>query len=285
MKRIVAGSLLVLSSVLTAGAEQLVPAGSVLQCTISEPKISSKTENIGDPVLCQLSHVELYGRSTVPYGAYLVGRFEDYKDPGHLVGKGWMELKFDRLVVDNDTIVPVSLRVVEAPNYKVDQEGRILGKGHAKADTVEWLLPVLWPIDLINLPRRGPRPVLKAESRLTLKVIDDFGVPTKKQYEREHGLQERSAEAAAADAPPVQLAPVVQAYQQAPAVQQSYASQPPQTVIYNYAPQAQYAPQPQYPPQQVAVPYPVPYGVPYPVPAPRPYPVYPRPYGYYPPAY
>jgi hypothetical protein len=37
--------------------------------------------------------VELYGRSTLPYGSYLEGRFEDYKDPGHLVGKGWMELQ------------------------------------------------------------------------------------------------------------------------------------------------------------------------------------------------
>ena len=41
-----------------------------------------------------------------------------------------------------------------------------------------WLIPVLWPIDLINLPRRGPRPVLKPESKLTLKVLDDFGIPT-----------------------------------------------------------------------------------------------------------
>ena len=34
------------------------------------------------------------------------------------------------------------------------------------------------PLDLINLPRRGPRPVLAAETRLTLKVLDDFGIPT-----------------------------------------------------------------------------------------------------------
>ena len=73
--------LLLLSAPLIAKAEQLVPAGSMIQCTVSEPKLSSKTAAIGDPVLCQISHIELYGRSTLPYGSYLEGRFEDYKDP------------------------------------------------------------------------------------------------------------------------------------------------------------------------------------------------------------
>ena len=58
-----------------------------------------------------------------------------------------------------------------------DKQGRIHGNGHPVRDTVEWLIPVLWPIDLMNLPRRGPRPELKAETRLTLKLMDDLGVP------------------------------------------------------------------------------------------------------------
>jgi len=104
MKRFLATLLLVLPASLVTHAEQLIPAGSVVQCMVSEPHLSSKTEHVGDPVLCQLSHSEMYGRSVFPYGAYLVGRFEDYKDPGHFVGKGWMELKFDRMVVGNDTV-------------------------------------------------------------------------------------------------------------------------------------------------------------------------------------
>jgi hypothetical protein len=159
-------------------AEQLIPAGSLVRCTVNEPKLSSKTADIGDPVLCQVSHVELYGRSVFPYGSYLVGRFEDYKDPGHFVGKGWMELKFDRMVVPPDQVIPVSAKVVYVPQYPVDKEGRIHGKGHPVRDIVEWSIPILWPIDLLNLPRRGPRPVLKAETRLTLKIMDDLGVPT-----------------------------------------------------------------------------------------------------------
>jgi len=162
-------------------AEQLIPAGSLIQCTVSEPKLSSKTEDIGDPVLCQVSHVELYGRSVLPYGTYLVGRFEDYKDPGHLWGKGWMELKFDRMELQSGQIIPVSAKVVSVPKYPVDKAGNIHGKGHPVRDSVEWAIPVLWPIDLINLPRRGPRPVLKAETRLTVKVMDDLGIPSEYQ--------------------------------------------------------------------------------------------------------
>jgi len=62
-------------------SDQLLPAGSLIQCTTSEPKLSSKTEAIGDPVTCRVSHAVHVGRSVLPYDSYLVGRFEDYRDP------------------------------------------------------------------------------------------------------------------------------------------------------------------------------------------------------------
>jgi hypothetical protein len=160
-----------------ASGGHLIPAGSLISCTVAEPRISSKTTAVGDPVLCQVGHAERYGRSVLPQNSYLVGRFEDFKDPGHFVGKGWMELKFDRMVIEPDTVIPVDARVVDVPGYKVDNQGRILGKGHATRDIVTWCIPVLWPIDLLMLPMRGPRPTLKEETRLTLKVMDDLGVP------------------------------------------------------------------------------------------------------------
>ena len=150
--------------------------GSIISCTVAEGKISSKTTAVGDPVLCTLNPVEKYGRSQFPYGSYLEGRFEAYQDPGHFVGKGWMELKFDRMYLGN-RVMPMSAKVISVPGYKVASDGRILGNGHAVRDTIEWLIPVLWPIDLINLPRRGPRPVIKPETRLTLELMDDLGLP------------------------------------------------------------------------------------------------------------
>ena len=187
MKRALGTLLLVaLPAWLGVGAEQLIPGGSVMQCMVSQPHLSSKTEHVGDPVLCQIGHAEMYGRSVFPYGSYLEGRFEDYKDPGHFVGKGWMELKFDRMVVGNDTVIPISARVVAtSAKYPVDRDGKIHGTGHPTRDAIEWMIPVLWPIDLINLPRRGPYPELKAETRLTVMVLDDFGIPTKSEVQHQ----------------------------------------------------------------------------------------------------
>ncbi|HWG20368.1 MAG TPA: hypothetical protein VG225_07535 [Terracidiphilus sp.] len=233
---------LVLLSVLLApplfadAGEHLIPAGSLISCTTAEPRLSSKTTAIGDPVLCQVGHSERYGRSVLPYNSYLVGRFEDYRDPGHFVGKGWMELKFDRMVIEPDTIIPIDARVVDAPGYKVDSVGRILGKGHAVRDAVLWSLPVLWPLDLLMLPMRGPRPTLKEETRLTLKIMDDLPVPNSTQpYTTDpYGLRHRSPDAY--DAPPPAPAQDPQ-----PQPEMAYAPQDqpsPQPEAYDYAPPA-----------------------------------------------
>jgi hypothetical protein len=247
--------LLLLLTPVASFAERLIPAGSLISCTVSEPRLSSKTANIGDPVLCRVSHVELYGRSTFPYGSYLVGRFEDYKDPGHFVGKGWMELKFERMVVQPDTVIPVDARVVSVPGYNVDRQGRILGKGHPTRDIIEWSIPILWPIDLINLPRRGPRPTLKEETRLTLKVMDDLGVPDvepQMPQQDSSGLLRRPSAYEPPPPPPEpqpQPQTVVQNYIQPAPQQPTYVQAPPPQPIYMQLPQPVYMqppPQPMY---------------------------------------
>ncbi len=278
MKRILASLLLILP-ISIAGAEQLIPAGSSMQCMVSD-KISSKTVHLGDAILCQVSHVEMYGRSVFPYGSYLVGHFEDYKDPGHFVGKGWMELRFDRIVVGNDTVIPISTRVIASSGKNpVDSNGRIVGTGHATRDTVEWLIPVLWPLDLINLPRRGPYPVLKPETRLTVKLLDDVGIPTKSEVQHQPEMISRFNYADPTPAVQQQPAPVERSFPQP--VQQSYAPAYPQqnpsvVVVQAQAPAPTYIQQPA--PVIVQQPRPVVYGYP---PPPPPYGYYPTPYGYY----
>ena len=251
MKRtFVALSLFLLSAPISLYAsDQLIPAGSMISCRVAEGKISSKTTAIGDPVLCTLNPVERYGRSVLPYGSYLEGRFEDYKDPGHFVGKGWMELKFDRMITGN-RVIPFEAKVVSVPKYNVDHDGKILGNGHAVRDTVEWMIPVLWPIDLVNLPRRGPRPVLRPETELTLEVMDDVGIPDRgDEYpQQRHALIER--------APQQQVAPqqvIYQTFQQAP------QQQPAPQVIYQQPAPVIVRPQVVYPPPAVYA-YPTPYG-------------------------
>lgn len=209
---------LLFASPVADASERLVPAGSLIQCTTEEPRLSSKTEAVGDPVLCQIGSggsMHPIGTGVEPYDSYLVGRFEEYKDPGHFVGKGWMQLSFDRMVIEPQTVLPVNAKVVGVPGYRVDRQGRILGKGHPTRDTVEWMLPILWPIDLLNLPRRGPRPTLKTETRLTVKVMDDFMMPIGPALQQESpGLYRRAPSAytpAPAEYAP-QLRQISQAY-------------------------------------------------------------------------
>ena len=181
-----AGKSLLLSLILCVSAvvaraaatrDEIVPAGTLLHCTMDEPNFSSKTAQAGDPVLCHLGPIAAFGHSLFPRGAMLSGHLQESKDPGHFVGKGWLQIEFDRIILPGAEVLPLEAKIVAAPHLKTDKTGKIRGGGHPTRDAVEWMIPVLWPIKIINLPRRGPYPALKGESRLTLKLMEDVVVP------------------------------------------------------------------------------------------------------------
>jgi len=157
--------------------ESIVPAGTLLQCVLDEPKFSSQTAKVSDPVLCHVSSLGMFGRPIFPRGAYLSGRFEDFRDPGHFFGKGWLKLEFESLTLPGGTF-PVSAKIVSVPHYRVDAESSIRGRGHPRRDAIEWAIPILWPEKVITLPMRGPRPTLKGETRILPRLLDDVSIPT-----------------------------------------------------------------------------------------------------------
>jgi hypothetical protein len=143
---------------------------------MNEPNFSSATAAIGDPVLCHLHSVTEFGQQTFPRGAYLVGHLESAQEPGHFWGKGNLKLVFDRIGLPNGDM-PLDAKVIATRGYKVNKDGDIRGKGHATRDIVEWMIPPLWPWKIITLPARGPRPTLKGESQLELRLMDDVLIP------------------------------------------------------------------------------------------------------------
>jgi len=162
---------------LSASARDIVvPAGTLLQCTLNEPNLSSATVDVGDPVLCHLRGITVFGQQAFPRGSYLVGHIESEKDPGHFFGKGYLKLQFDRIGVPSGDL-PLEAKVISTRGYKVDKQGKIDGKGHPKRDVVEWMLPPLWPWKVIMLPARGPRPALKGETVLIMRLMDDVHIP------------------------------------------------------------------------------------------------------------
>jgi len=168
-------ALLVLAAGIRA-QDQLVPAGTLLQCTLDEPNFSSATAAIGDPVLCHLRTMQQFGKPLFPRGSMLGGHLEADKEPGHFVGKGYLKISFDRVILPYGDL-PVPAKVIMARGYKVDKQGDIDGKGHAKRDVAEWLFPPLWPWKVVSLPFRGPRPTLKGEEPLELRLMDDVVIP------------------------------------------------------------------------------------------------------------
>src|SRR5215469_10326037 len=77
-----------------AQQDLLVPAGTLLQCTMNEPNFSSATATLGDPVLCHLKSLQEFGRPAFPRGAMLGGHLEADKDPGHFVRVGLLTQSF-----------------------------------------------------------------------------------------------------------------------------------------------------------------------------------------------
>ena len=153
----------------------LLPAGTLLQCSLNEPNFSTATVEVGDPVLCHLYGVSEFGQS-LPRGSYLVGHLDESKNPGHFVGKGYLRLQFDRIGLPGGDM-PIQAKLISVTGYHVNREGKINGKGHAKRDVAEWMFPPLWPWKVIMLPARGPRPKLQRESTLTLRLMNDVEIP------------------------------------------------------------------------------------------------------------
>jgi hypothetical protein len=147
-----------------------------MKCTMDEPNFSTATVAVGDPVLCHLRSVTEFGQQAFPRGSYLVGHLEAAKDPGHFVGKGYLKLVFDRIGMPQGDM-PLDAKVIATRGYKVDKDGDIRGKGHATRDAIEWMIPPLWPWKIIMLPARGPRPTLKGETPLELRLMDDVEIP------------------------------------------------------------------------------------------------------------
>src|SRR4029077_19443622 len=110
--------LVVLPLSLDASARDVVlPAGTLLQCTLNEPNFSSATADVGDPVLCHLRSMTEFGQQAFPRGSYLVGHLESAKHPGHFWGKANLKLQFVRIGLPSGAL-PLEAKVIATRGYK-----------------------------------------------------------------------------------------------------------------------------------------------------------------------
>src|SRR6202163_2980844 len=139
---VLAASLLALT--LGASAREMVlPAGTLLKCSLNEPNLSSASVAVGDPVLCHLHSVTEFGQQAFPRGSYLVGHLESAKDHGHFWGKGDLKLVFDRIGMPQGDM-PLEAKVIATRGYKVDKEGDIRGKSQGQREILGLRRPPPW---------------------------------------------------------------------------------------------------------------------------------------------
>ena len=100
--------------------ETVVPAGTLLHCTLDEPNLSSQTAQVGDPVLCHVNSLQMFGRPLTTRGAYVSARLQEYRDPGHFFGKGWIQLELTSLTLPTGSF-PLNAKVISATRYRVDR--------------------------------------------------------------------------------------------------------------------------------------------------------------------
>ena len=104
--------ILVSAGGICAQKDLLVPAGTLLQCTMNEPDFSSATATVGDQVLCHLRAQQEFGRVLFPRGSMLGGHLEAEKEPGHFIGKGYLKITFDRVILPYGDL-PVPAKVIQ----------------------------------------------------------------------------------------------------------------------------------------------------------------------------
>src|SRR6202167_734649 len=103
---------------LSASARDVVlPAGTLLQCTLNEPNFSSATADVGDPVLCHLGGETEFGQQGYPRCSYLVAHLESPKERVHFFGKRYRKLQFDRIGLPSGDL-PLEAKLMATRGYK-----------------------------------------------------------------------------------------------------------------------------------------------------------------------
>jgi hypothetical protein len=135
----------------TSAQQNVVPAGTLLRCTLDEPHLSPDSADVGDPILCRLSAAQRIGWVSFPRGAYLAGHVDAQEKLGNFGTHGSMTLVFDRIGWSKGN-VPARSKVIAVKNYTIDHDGKIVGG---------------WLSD----------PVLKGETSVTVRLMNDVEVP------------------------------------------------------------------------------------------------------------
>jgi hypothetical protein len=129
-----------LSATLWAAGEQ-IPAGTVLNCRLSQP-LSTSLNSTGQSFTAMVTEpVFVNGAQVIPYGATIQGRISALVHPGRIRGAGEMVLTPQTVSFQDGRTIPVSAVLTTAygaPGVKVaDTEGTLKGPSGRTSDMKE----------------------------------------------------------------------------------------------------------------------------------------------------
>jgi len=117
-----------------------LPTGTAVKMKLETP-LSSRDSKEGDGFSGRVTEdVVVNGRKIIPVGASISGRLLRVSDPRRIGGVGSIHMLPEAVLLPNGQSFAINAAVVDTslPSFlKVDEEGRVKGKGISKGDKVE----------------------------------------------------------------------------------------------------------------------------------------------------
>ena len=76
--------------------------------------MTALVKSIHPDLVSDIALTSSFGHSLFPRGAMLSGHLQESKDPGHFVGKGWLQIEFDRIILPGAEVLPLEAKIIAA---------------------------------------------------------------------------------------------------------------------------------------------------------------------------
>lgn len=150
-----------------------LPAGLLLSLRVNE-HVNSRLLQPNEPILFEVANAARPFRSgpALPSGSLITARVVEAKPAGRIVGRATLDIAFDEILLPSGERYPLSAKIIEARGLGTDSSGRLIGRGHAKADAFFYTFPLTSPFRVMMIPARGPDIRFKGEQSVTIKLME-----------------------------------------------------------------------------------------------------------------
>jgi hypothetical protein len=148
----------------------ILPAGITIRVLPDEKLTAGLTT--GPTILSVASDVRFFPNRPplLARGSKVLANIIESKQAGHFFGRARARLALTSILTSDFCEYPIEAKIVEAGRNKVS-DGVIVGRGHAKRDTIALLFPPTTIYQLLRIPSRGPKLVVDNETVVTIKLL------------------------------------------------------------------------------------------------------------------